>query len=494
VPECYNVTSGLASLASSAFITGNSSRADRSQTPTGFEVSSLGVGSADLITNVFTLAAVDTRAAPVTTFSAAPAAEPAATDELTVLRARSYSFLKEVRGAAAEKRRAQQRALKYTPEPDAHDAAPAADDLPIDDHDAPMLTKVWRRGADGEWECSQYDNAWLFELETVTVNSLPTLAEALEQVAGDEHACIIRGEHTGEWFEKEHRLVRRTNHRKGDQPAFFSETPRRWLMIDVDSAKLPACMDPLAVEAQALYVRDQLLPEGFRGRACWAQLTGSAGSPKTLRLGVIKLRLAFWLSREINSDEAQLWLKDAEGVDWALFRTVQVHYVAPPPFERGEDFLKGKPRSWVLDGADAASVPDELKVAPLDVSNVDISTFEPLTSDFEAVFRQRVDKANAEGERDNALYWLCCRACEHGLDRTDHDFKELSTRFYDELVDKTNNGTSCRTSWPRGAAPGTTVTTSSRSSKSGGSGTRPRPVQRRRTSSKPRSRRTSRAA
>jgi hypothetical protein len=130
--------------------------------------------------------------------------------------------------------------------------------------------------------------------------------------------------------------------------------PRRWIPLDLDGVEVPdgyGAPDKLA-EA-AYFIRDNKLPEYFRGVRCVAAATSSTGRKGP---GIAHFRLFFVLTRPEDNDALYYW---AEGLsiarsdlrlDPAVLRAMQPIYTARPIFKGDTDPVPAWSRVRLLDG------------------------------------------------------------------------------------------------------------------------------------------------
>ncbi|MGH6860985.1 MAG: hypothetical protein ACRECY_12050, partial [Phyllobacterium sp.] len=204
------------------------------------------------------------------------------------------------------------------------------------------------------WVTESYPaNPFHFSVETRPVSSLDDLHEALRALAASPDKIAIRGEPN----ENARAAIAVKGFTQRNKES-FDATPRRWVCIDVDNVILPGhdiARDPdRAVEH---LVNTHFPPEFQNTRIVW-QLSSSAGlkDPE-----LVKCHLWCWLSRPLGFQELKAWRVLAGfPADEALFRDVQIHYVADPAFQGAPDPCA---RRWgVLDGEH-----DEIKVPLIDI-------------------------------------------------------------------------------------------------------------------------------
>jgi hypothetical protein len=218
-------------------------------------------------------------------------------------------------------------------------------------------------------------NAAWFTAESRTVNGIADIHQLLVELEPDPFACIIRG---GPVEDVDLRRVRR---KKNGPGAAFVETPRHWVMVDVDGIALPPATSVLADPADAgqavLDMLTAVAPE-LEGVAAVVQFSSSAaldevaeaeesaGLPARWR-GVAKAGVSahiwFWTAQAYGEAELTRWsaaVNEAAGgklVDPATVRTVQAHFVAAPVFGQGlRDPLAGRRTLFIPGAVDEAAL------------------------------------------------------------------------------------------------------------------------------------------
>ena len=188
-----------------------------------------------------------------------------------------------------------------------------------------------------EWRKISYSAGARFLAEEHAVANLADLAALLETVARDPRAFIVRGALAQAARDDAARgePIRRRKLHKGNVAPTLEETPRRWIMIDVDNWPLPAwgdlADDPATVIEHAIH---ELLPEPFHDADCWWQLSASAGFAG----GLLKCHLFFWMSDPADNLHIKSVLAEhAPAIDCAPFSAAQPHFIAAPILEGGPD-------------------------------------------------------------------------------------------------------------------------------------------------------------
>jgi hypothetical protein len=171
---------------------------------------------------------------------------------------------------------------------------------------APQLLATKTFYADGK-ECP-FGHAKNFLFKYCEISSLEEFASALDWLANEPRRFIIRGQlRPGLDPALRHRRLLLSC--KGD--ATIECPPRRWIVLDIDGAKVPEGLGaPDKVAEAGYHIRDNLLPEIFWGIRCIASATSSTGrkGPCTARL-----RLFFMLTEAVDNDLLYAWLEGLNG-------------------------------------------------------------------------------------------------------------------------------------------------------------------------------------
>lgn len=188
-------------------------------------------------------------------------------------------------------------------------------------------------------------------VESVRVKTLESLRETLEYLSDRPDKCVIRGEL------RDDRPAGSIRRRK----TYFDDTPRSWVMIDIDRLRTP---EKTSLTERAIFAR-AALPAEFHGVRCVWQASASAQKLSKK----VKLHLWFLLDRPATSAGLRSWLSDIDPIDPIVFRSVQPHYTAAPI--NGPDI---KQRVGLLDGPiDRVPVPANIDLAPVEYTQqVDI--------------------------------------------------------------------------------------------------------------------------
>jgi putative DNA primase/helicase len=230
--------------------------------------------------------------------------------------------------------------------------------------------KTFTRKRDGKITNRGYGAEMFFSVEAIPVSDITTLADALERLAAEKYAFVIRGEAVS-GIDRAHTLRRALPDEKNGLPATFIEKPRHWLLVDVDHLPMPAATDPKADPEDAVeYVLGKLPPE-LHDASCWWQWSSSQSVfPDADSLS---LHLWFWSLDPLGDAELSRWAVAANSragfklIDPALYRAVQAHYVAKPSFEGLDDPLPR--RSGRRDGLESTVT---LLIPPANVKNPEL--------------------------------------------------------------------------------------------------------------------------
>ncbi len=203
-----------------------------------------------------------------------------------------------------------------------------------------LASKTWTQTDAGPEVKAYQIGAGPFAVRAFPVTSLDDVAAYVG--ACPPNAFVIRGTPVAE-------VIPYRRHRaQGGEAPTIAAAAHRWLAIDFDDkageprVDLPA----MAVEARAS------LPPAFHGARAFALATSSCGV-----LPGIRVRLWFWLTREISDSEAKAWLAGSP-VDASIYNPSVPCYCAPPTFtELPDPFAETSRHAW-LDGAPEVQVPE----------------------------------------------------------------------------------------------------------------------------------------
>jgi hypothetical protein len=193
-------------------------------------------------------------------------------------------------------------------------------------------TKRITAAPDGGLVIEGYDAGFLFAVAERPISGIRDLAAALDQVAQDPHALVVRAEPLPGIDRARCRRLLHPHHEDDGSttPPTFRDVPRRWAVLDFDRVPGPYRFDPRDGELAAVYCRS-LLPEAFWRCSCWWGLSASAGFGDGVRI-----KLAFWIDRPTTGAELARHLKGSP-VDLATLRPVQPVFVAAPVVEGVRD-------------------------------------------------------------------------------------------------------------------------------------------------------------
>jgi hypothetical protein len=174
-----------------------------------------------------------------------------------------------------------------------------------------------------------YDDAKHFDAVEVVVHGLDNLAAILRSLLPCWDRCAVRGSLLNGSPAIGIRRLFHPDTETGDAPTLY-EVPRRWIAIDVDGIKRPSEIEATDI-AGCAKIAIQSLPTEFQGRRCIAFATASHG----VKLGVIRMRLWYWLDGAATRRVLQPWFFGCDGIDLATFRPAQPCYTAAPILARG---------------------------------------------------------------------------------------------------------------------------------------------------------------
>jgi len=178
-----------------------------------------------------------------------------------------------------------------------------------------------------------YNAGTHFRVERRPVESIEDVARVLTEIEGDTRRMVIRGDVLNEAAAKLVRFEDEAEHGPAWRNGFwrrkgpvFEDTPRHWMMLDVDSQECAG--DPVAdPESAALTFINTALPECFHDVSFYWHLSSGAGIKPGLRI-----HLWFWLATPMSSEAMREWAKSVPNVDPAVYKAVQPHYTANPVF------------------------------------------------------------------------------------------------------------------------------------------------------------------
>ncbi len=202
------------------------------------------------------------------------------------------------------------------------------------------LTKVWQNG-----HIKDYDTAKYFRVVVKPVKSLKHLATILDEAAAHPQFAAIRGTPNKDLEigpESASKITRTLTN--------FSDTPKHWVMFDIDS--FTPTVSPTVNPAEC--VRQwviETLPLPFHDLAAYWQLSSSAGH-KSRDPNSLRAHVWFWLDKPVSGRQWKRWAEHNNlSIDKSVLSPVQLHYTANPVIEKGVDpFIQ---RSGLLSGANA---------------------------------------------------------------------------------------------------------------------------------------------
>jgi hypothetical protein len=179
---------------------------------------------------------------------------------------------------------------------------------------------------------------------------------ALEWLADQPDRFIIRGQLKPGLRGKQRRLLRD----KDGDPATIECPPRRWIVLDIDGAKVAAGLGlPDKVAEAGYHIRDNILPAQFRGIRCVASATSSTGRKGRC---TARLRLFFTLTEAADNEALRAWITGlSEKYTWidpAVMLAHQPIYTARPIFDGCDDPVPRWGRVRVLDGYEDSLAPE----------------------------------------------------------------------------------------------------------------------------------------
>jgi hypothetical protein len=191
--------------------------------------------------------------------------------------------------------------------------------------DNKRLAKRHYLDAEGAPQTADYDRAYLVMMRRVQIFSLADVCRVMSEIKTNE--CIVWGRQLVDEIAVVRRLYQ--DEVNGDK-ATIADTPHHVLFTDFDlkPEQCPPGLTLLANPTGCIEHCISLLPPEFKGAACVAQLTGSAGVKPGIRL-----RLVFWLEQPITGEQAREYLKGT-AVDLAIYTPNQPIYAAAPIFEK----------------------------------------------------------------------------------------------------------------------------------------------------------------
>jgi hypothetical protein len=204
-----------------------------------------------------------------------------------------------------------------------------------------------------------YGRTKFYRFKYCGIETLEDFAKALDWLSDQPCKFVIRGQllpGLSGWQQR--RLV--------NEPVTVECPPRRWIPLDFDGVKVPTGLgapDKLASAGQ--YIRDNILPDIFKGVRCVAAATASTG-----RVGADRARLRLLFALAEAQDNEALWgWADALsrrapdlGLDPSVFQAMQPIYTARPVCKGVKDPVPPWGRVAVLGGGEDTVALDLPKV------------------------------------------------------------------------------------------------------------------------------------
>jgi hypothetical protein len=205
-----------------------------------------------------------------------------------------------------------------------------------------FATKIFTRHRDGNVRNRDYDRLKFFAVESMEVAGIESLAAALDKIASNPRAAVIRGSPLPQINRKHTRRLLKPDRNTGDQPT-FREEPRHWFVFDLDHIERPALTDPATDPEAAVEHAIGRLPPEFHDCSCYWHFSSSQSVfPDD---DTLSLHLAYWSSVPLDNVALKRWaiatnqVVGGKLIDPALFNPVQIHYVARPVFNGMNDPL-----------------------------------------------------------------------------------------------------------------------------------------------------------
>jgi hypothetical protein len=181
---------------------------------------------------------------------------------------------------------------------------------------------------------------------------------ALPWLFTESKRFVIRGQLKPELdTKKPHRRLLRD---KDGDPATIECPPRRWIVLDIDRARVPGGLGAPNKMAEAGYhIRDQILPAQFRGVRCVASASAGTGRKG---LSTAHMRMFFVLKEAVDNESLNLWITGLSEkytfIDPSVMRAMQPIYTARPLFIGCDDPMPDWGRVRLLDGYEDELVPE----------------------------------------------------------------------------------------------------------------------------------------
>jgi hypothetical protein len=177
----------------------------------------------------------------------------------------------------------------------------------------------------GDGTVEGYNSARTFDLIEVKIADLAALELLLRRLIRRRDCCIVRAAVADPARAYRIRRLLHADLETGDAPT-LRDVPRRWVALDFDDLRRPDDVPANDLTA-CVRVAIKSLPKAFHETTCIAQATARHG----LALGLMRLRLWFWLDRPTSGTELRRWLRGVP-VDHSIFGAAQPIYTAAPLF------------------------------------------------------------------------------------------------------------------------------------------------------------------
>jgi hypothetical protein len=201
-------------------------------------------------------------------------------------------------------------------------------------------TKQFSQDKEGNIKNRSYGSEKFFRIESIAVANFRELCEALDQVAKDPYAFIIRGEPVPGINQAYTRRLLHPDPKTGD-PATFAAVGRHWLLIDVDHVPAPPLTDPVTDPEGAIQAVIGMLPPELQDASVYWQFSSSQSLPGSEN--TLSVHLVYWSEVPYTDDELNRWAAAVNNttriIDPAVFRAVQPNYIASPLFRNFRDPL-----------------------------------------------------------------------------------------------------------------------------------------------------------
>jgi hypothetical protein len=244
------------------------------------------------------------------------------------------------------------------------------------DSEGHLGTKTVTRNADGTFDTSDYGNAARFHMVPRLMPTLEAMRDYLDDAAKKPFAFLVRAQPLPTLDISKPQLRR---HARTDGTATLEPVERWWAALDLDDVPVPEGLgEAHSIKAAGLWVRENLLPDAFKGVRCILTPTTKTGLRGPM---LARMRLWFLLDAPYSDTVLANWCKGfkaARGVpcDPRVFVSSQPIYTGRARFVGMDDPLAGQPLAVIIEGDKGDRVA------------LDIGEFEPefqrITSTFKA--------------------------------------------------------------------------------------------------------------